>query len=127
MVGAFANVTSWKSAAAGGKSRAVSRPRPLTPGDGSLAVGVQRVTMPRDDLPLLSEDTLRRYLRHASVILATVGQANDDRLVGLRRARRWVIAVLNDLDRLAREIQASETVDDPLIHRAEASTIEGHR
>jgi hypothetical protein len=83
--------------------------------------------MPRDDLPLLSEDTLRRYLRHASVILATVGQANDDRLVGLRRARRWVIAVLNDLDRLAREIQASETVDDPLIHRAEASTIEGHR
>lgn len=63
---------------------------------------------------MVFEDELRRYLRHASVLLAISSPPAPQRLSTLLRARHWVAAVLAGVDQLVREAETADTLDPPL-------------
>lgn len=80
------------------------------------------------DPSIVSEPELRRFLRHASVVLATAEPPQTHRYQLLRRARHWASAALRGIDQLLREeerrLGIPETVDDPLTGAAGPITIE---
>ena len=80
------------------------------------------------DPSIVSEPELRRWLRHASVVLATAEPPQAHRYQLLRRARHWARAALRGIDQLVREeerrLGIPETVDDPLTDTTKPITIE---
>jgi hypothetical protein len=80
----------------------------------------------------VSEDELRRYLRHANVLLASAPPieaeaALAERLRVLRLAMHWLRAVSTGLDHLVqhteRQLTRSETLDEPLTAPVRAATM----
>lgn len=80
------------------------------------------------DPSIVSEPELRRWLRHASVVLATAEPPQVHRYQLLRRARHWARAALRGIDQLVREeerlLGIPETLDDPLTDATRPITIE---
>ena len=80
------------------------------------------------DPSIVSEPELRRWLRHASVVLATAEPPQVHRYQLLRRARHWASAALRGIDQLVREeerrLGIPVTVDDPLTDATGPITIE---
>lgn len=74
--------------------------------------------MPRRDPAIVLEDELRRYLRHASTLLAATPRSGE-RAASLRRARHWIAAALAGVDQLLREVEITdaETQDRVDPHR----------
>lgn len=78
---------------------------------------------------VVTEVELRRYLRHASRLLASVEPPTlspDQRVLVLRRARHWLRATLAGVEHLLREAEAVPDceVDDPLTVTVVPPTIE---
>ncbi len=80
------------------------------------------------DPAVVTEAELRRYLRHASVLLASVEMPSGDlaqRAHVLRRARHWIAAVLLGVDQLLDAVP--NEIDDRLTARVCPATIEPER
>jgi hypothetical protein len=68
---------------------------------------------PRPDFELVADD-LRRRLRHASILLASVRSPGSESLVLLRGARHAIAWVVATIDTLVRESDDAEPLTPPL-------------
>lgn len=80
----------------------------------------------------VSEDELRRYLRHANVLLASAPSIDAETLLAerlkvLRLAMHWLRAVATGVEQLVqhteRQLTRSETLDEPLTAPVRAATM----
>ncbi len=78
----------------------------------------------------VTEPELRRYLRHASTLLGSIGPETPfvhERILILRRARYWLRAALLGVDQILRDAEGvpGEEVEDPLTPAVNVATIGG--
>jgi hypothetical protein len=76
----------------------------------------------------VTEPELRRYLRHASTLLASIDPDTplvNERILILRRARHWLRAALLGVDQILRDAEAfpDGEVEDPLTPAVNVATI----